>query len=260
MLELVGFAVLCFVVAIAGGVAGLVLGNLRLPAAVSIADTVAAGGGANVAISAVSAATAATKHIREGRMNWERFGWLMPPSLIGGFAGGVLATVVSAQLLLGFIAVVLFYGSYELFRWKPPAGKPFATAERVKPLPMSSVDKAVTALLGLVVGLLGGAVGLILGSLRLPALMRFTDDPPQLLVGTNLAAGVVVGIAGAIGHLTSGNSGFDVPVFLVGAAASLPGAWIGAKLTGRLPTETLVRVIASIVLVAAFAISAQAIF
>jgi uncharacterized membrane protein YfcA len=258
-LELIGFAILCFVVAVAGGVAGLVLGNMRLPAAVSISETVAAGGGANVAISAVSAATAATKHIREGRMNWQRFWWLMPTSLAGGFAGGVLATLVSANFLLGFIAVVLFYGSYELFRWTPPAGK-VATGPPGRPTPMTAIDKATTALIGLVIGVFGGAVGLILGSLRLPALLRFTDDSPQLLIGTNLSAGVVVGVAGAVGHLTSGSAGFDLPVFLVGAAASIPGAWVGAKLTGRLPTETLVHVIAGIVFVAGLAITSQVIF
>src|SRR6185369_12274658 len=103
-LELIGFAALCFTVAVAGGVAGLVLGNMRLPAAASIADTVAAGGGANVAISAVAAATAATKHIREGRINWTMFWWLAPPSLIGGLAGGYLATVIPGNALLLCIA------------------------------------------------------------------------------------------------------------------------------------------------------------
>ena len=113
-------------------------------------------------------------------------------------------------------------------------------------------------LIGLIVGVLGGAVGLILGSLRFPALLRFTGESPQKLVGTNLSAGVVVGVAGAIGHLTGGSAGFDWQVFAVGAVASPPGAWFGAKLTGRLPTVTLVRVIAGIVLVAAIAISIQA--
>ena len=255
-LELIGFAALCFTVAVAGGVAGLVLGNMRLPAAVSIADTVAAGGGANVAISAVAAATAATKHIRDGRINWQMFWWLAPPSLIGGFVGGLIANAVSATLLLAIIAAVLFYGSYELFRWQAPAAAPEVGAG--EPQGIRSGDRAVTVAIGLIVGVLGGAVGLILGSLRFPALLRFTGESPQKLVGTNLSAGVVVGIAGAIGHLTAGSAGFDVEVFAVGAIASPPGAWFGAKLTGRLPTVTLVRVIAFIVLLAAIAIAIQA--
>ncbi|MNC97478.1 hypothetical protein D3C83_151470 [compost metagenome] len=67
----------------------------------------------------------------------------------------------------------------------------------------------------------------------------------------------MVGVAGAIGHLTAGAAGFDWQLFAVGAACSIPGAYLGAHLTGRLNTVTLVRTIAAIVLVAAIAMLAQ---
>ena len=251
--EYIGFGALCFVVAVAGGVAGLVLGNMRLPAAVSISDTVAAGGGANVAISAVAAATAASKHIRDGRSNWTMCWWLAPPSLVGGLIGGYLATRVPGDALLVFIAVVLFYGSWELSQWVPAGERPEPEHHDGD----ARDHRMATVVIGLVVGVLGGAVGLILGSLRFPALLRFTDESPQQLVGTNLSAGVVVGVAGAVGHLTAGNAGFDWTLFAVGAVCSLPGAWLGAHLTGRLPTLTLVRTIAVIVFLAACAMLAQ---
>ena len=66
-MELALFAAWCFLVALAGGLVGLVLGNLRLPATVFVASSAAAGGGANLAISAIAALTAATVHIRAGR-------------------------------------------------------------------------------------------------------------------------------------------------------------------------------------------------
>ncbi|MGK2878065.1 MAG: sulfite exporter TauE/SafE family protein [Solirubrobacterales bacterium] len=254
MAEYIGFGALCFVVAVAGGVAGLVLGNMRLPAAASISDNVAAGGGANVAISAVAAATAATRHIREGRVNWTMFWWLAPPSLLGGLIGGYAATQVSGNALLLFIAIVLFYGSWELSQWLPADQRPVPGTAASS----AGDHRTATVAIGLIVGLLGGAVGLILGSLRFPALLRFTDEPPQMLVGTNLSAGVVVGVAGAIGHLTAGGAGFDATLFAIGAATSIPGAWLGAHLTGRLPTLALVRTIAAIVFVAAIAILVQA--
>ncbi|MBJ7354855.1 MAG: sulfite exporter TauE/SafE family protein [Thermoleophilaceae bacterium] len=249
MVEYIAFGAICFAVAVAGGVAGLVLGNLRLPAATSIAETVAAGGGANVAISAVAAATAATKHIREGRINWTMFWWLVPPSLVGGLVGGYLATVVPETALLLFISLVLFYGAWELSQWLPPE-------RRKQPVYDGSArgdHRVATVTIGLIVGILGGAVGLILGSLRFPALLRFTHESPQQLVGTNLSAGVVVGVAGAIGHLTAGDAGFDFTLFAVGAVCSAPGAYIGAHLTGRLSALALVRTIAAIVFIAACA-------
>ena len=56
---------------------------------------------------------------------------------------------------------------------------------------------------GAVIGLLGGFVGLILGSLRMPALLRLVGETPARAVGTNLAVGVCVGVAGLLGHLPS---------------------------------------------------------
>ena len=66
-MEMVLLAAWCFIVAVLGGPAGLVLGNIRLPAVLLLASSPAAGAGANVGISAVSAATASVTHIRAGR-------------------------------------------------------------------------------------------------------------------------------------------------------------------------------------------------
>ncbi len=49
----------------------------------------------------------------------------------------------------------------------------------------------------------------------------------------------------------------DLDVLLVGAAASIPGALIGSRLTGRLSQEQLIRAIAWVLLVAAAGIVAQ---
>ena len=69
VVEYVAFAVWCFSVALAGGLVGLVLGNLRLPLVVLLAASPAAGAKTNLAISAVSAATAAVAHMRAGHVN-----------------------------------------------------------------------------------------------------------------------------------------------------------------------------------------------
>jgi uncharacterized membrane protein YfcA len=68
-------AVWCFVVALAGGLVGLVLGNIRLPVVLLAASSPAAGAGANIGISAVAAATASIAHVRAGRVNWRLFAY-----------------------------------------------------------------------------------------------------------------------------------------------------------------------------------------
>ncbi len=90
----------------------------------------------------------------------------------------------------------------------------------------------------------------------MPALIRWVGETPQRAVGTNVCVGVCVGIAGAIGHLPSG--GPDWRVAAIGAAASIPGALFGSRLTGRLSDTQLVRAIGVILLVAATAMVAQA--
>ena len=111
---------------------------------------------------------------------------------------------------------------------------------------------------GAVIGLLGGFVGLILGSLRMPALLRLVGESPSRAVGTNLLVGVCVGIAGLLGHLESAAP--DASIVLVGSAASIPGALLGARLTGRLSEAQLVRAIAVVLLVAGVAAALQALF
>jgi uncharacterized membrane protein YfcA len=90
----------------------------------------------------------------------------------------------------------------------------------------------------------------------MPALLRLVGAGPARAAGTNLAVGVCVGIAGALGHLPS--EAPDWRVAAVGAAASMPGAVMGARITGRLSEEALIRAIAVVVAVAAVATGAQA--
>jgi uncharacterized membrane protein YfcA len=244
--EVLGFAAWCFVVAVVGGVVGLVLGNLRLPLVVVLASTPAAGAGTNLAISAVAAATAAVTHLRAGRFNPRLFAVMAPPSVLGAVLGGYASGRLPGDALLGVIAVVLLVSGVQLLR------RPEAPPRAAGPL-----DEVAAAGAGLAIGVVGGVVGLILGSLRMPALLRWVGEVPHRAVGTNLAVGVCVGIAGALAHLP--DAAPDVPLLVVGAAASVPGALVGARLTGRLTDRALVQAIGVVLLVAAAATAAQAI-
>jgi uncharacterized membrane protein YfcA len=101
-------------------------------------------------------------------------------------------------------------------------------------------------LAGAAIGAIGGLIGLILGTLRVPALIRWIGEDHQRAIGTNLVIGVAVGAAGLLGHLPTG---VDWTLLAVGAASSIPGALIGSHFTGRLSAATLLRAIGVILLV-----------
>ena len=82
--------------------------------------------------------------------------------------------------------------------------------------------------MGLAVGLLGGAVGLILGSIRLPALIRVLKVDPRIAAGTNLVIGFVMGSVGWIGHAIKGDVDYQRLILMGSGAAvgSYYGAWM----------------------------------
>jgi uncharacterized membrane protein YfcA len=234
-LELIVVCLWSFTVALAGGAVGLVLGNIRLPVVLLVASSPAAGAGANIGISGVAAFTAAAVHIRAGRINWRLFAWMAPPSMAGAVAGGLISGAISGTALLIVIGVALVYFGVDLLRPKVESRPPERSGE---------LDVRAAVVSGALIGVLGGLVGLILGALRMPALLRWVGEGPARAVGTNLAVGFWVGV--------------DWAVLGAGAAASIPGALLGARLTGRMSERQLLRAIGAVLVVAGSATALQA--
>ena len=245
VLTLVGVGIWCFLVALAGGLVGLVLGNIRLPVLLFAAASPAAAGGANIAVSGLAAAAASITHIRARRVDWRLVAWMLPPSVLGAIGGGAAASYVPADALRILIGSALLLFGIDLLR--PRRSGPI-------PPPRAEPDIRAAVLSGAVIGVLGGLIGLILGSLRMPALLRWVGEEPARAVGTNLVVGVAVGLAGLVGHLPGG---IDWTLLEVGAAGSVPGALLGSRLTGRLSPANLLRAVGVILLIAGIAAIAQ---
>jgi uncharacterized protein len=271
-LELVLFCAWCFAVAVAGGAVGLVLGNIRLPAVLLVTSSPAAGAGANIGISGVAAFAAAAAHIRAGRINWRLFAWMAPPSMAGAVAGGLVSGAIPDTALLIVIGVTLLYFGIDLLRkegrdpkrragsGEPRPGGDEGLGGQARPGGEArnrgaALDIRAAVVSGALIGLLGGLVGLILGALRMPALLRWVGEVPHRAVGTNLAVGFWVGVAGVAGHLPGG---VDWTALGAGAAASVPGALLGARLTGRMSERQLLRAIGAVLVVAGAATLVQA--
>jgi len=223
---------------------GLVLGTLRLPFIVIATGSPLAAAGTNIAISAAAAGAGGLRHAREGRVDWRVVAWIAFPSMAGAVAGALLADDVPNSLLYGLIAAVLLWSGIDL-ALRPMAARPRARLRLGR-----------GSALSFVIGALGGAVGVILGTLRMPTLIRAVGMDVRRAVGTNLVAGFLVGVAAFATHAIE--RGIDWSVLVAGLAGAIPGGWLGARATGRVPEDTL-RVALGIVLVIvaiAFAVEA----
>jgi uncharacterized membrane protein YfcA len=224
-----------FVAGYLGSMLGLVLGTLRLPLIVWLTGSPIAAAGTNIAISAASAAAGSLRHARAGRIDWRIVAWMAPPSVLGAVLGALVADDVPEDLLFAAIAAVLVWSGIDL------ALRP------VHPRPLSRLRLWPAVASGFGIGALGGAVGVILGTLRMPALLRGVGMDVRRAAGTNLVVGFLLGVAGFAAH--AGSFGVDEATLAAGLAGAIPGGWLGAHATGRID-ENVLRLALGTVLVA----------
>ncbi|MCA9717174.1 MAG: sulfite exporter TauE/SafE family protein, partial [Myxococcales bacterium] len=100
---------------------------------------------------------------------------------------------------------------------------------------------------GASLGLLAGLVGLLLGTLRLPLMLRFVRVTPREAIGSNMAIGAITGLLAGAATLLEGH--VHLLSFAVLAPVTLLGSALGARATGRIRRATLHRLIAAILVV-----------
>ena len=244
--ELALAAVGSFVAGYVGSMLGLVLGTLRLPLLVWLAGSSVAAAGTNIAISAAAAASGSVGHAREGRVDWRLVAWMAPPSVAGAVLGALVADDVSERLLQALIAAVLLWSGVDL------AFRPVQPRVRERP----RLWPAVTG--GFGIGALGGAVGVILGTLRMPTLVRGVGLDVKRAAGTNLVVGFLLGVAGFAAHV--GASGIEWKLLAAGLAGAIPGGWLGARAAGRHDEDALRAALGAVLVLVGLAFALQAAF
>ena len=230
-------------VGVLGGFVGLALGTMRLPALLLMGIPAPSAAGVNIMVSSLSALTGSIRHLREGRVNLRIVLVMGVPAFAGAFIGGFGSRWAPEALLVSLAGLLVFWQGVEfLIRVVPRGGGPGSARENLwGGTPAFTGNRmALEAGIGLAVGLLGGAVGLILGSIRLPALIRILRVDPRIAAGTNLFIGFVMGSVGWIGHLAQGHVNY--PLLAMMAASAMVGSYYGAKLTGRVSLDRLIGV------------------
>lgn len=223
---------------------GLVLGTLRLPLILVATGNPVAAAGTNIAISAAAAGSGGLRHLRAGRVDWNVVAWMAPPSIVGAVVGALLADDVSEALLYAVIAAVLVWSGIDL-ALRPIAARPREHLRLVR-----------GSAFGLLIGAIGGAVGVILGTLRMPALVRSVGLDVRRAAGTNLVVGFLLGVAGFLTHAAA--TGIEWSILGAGLAGAIPGGWLGANATGRISEDALRYALGAVLVVVGVAFAVQA--
>ena len=220
----------------------LLMGVFKLHPAVAI--------GTDLWFAAVTKTGGAVAHHRHGHVDHRITGLLLAGSIPAALAtiglmhatgitkqwAGTLTFALGIALLLTAVTVAYRQAwlavGLRLERWIPGSRKPL-----------------FTLLCGLLLGVLvslssigAGAIGATLILLLYPRL------PAHRLVGTDIAHAVPLTLVAGIGHATLGHVDWGLLAALL--VGSLPGIWLGARLTKSMP-ERLVRALLSAALVTA---------
>ncbi len=215
-------------------------------------------------------------HLRHGTVNLRLVGWLCAGSVPAAFCGVLIARALGdgadiqrvIQIGMG-VALLLATGGLVMRGWlslKDRARSRTANADPADPVkpadlagsadaagpaePAVQVRPLPTALVGAVGGLVVGITSVGSGSLIIVALLAlYPVLKANQLVGTDLVQAVPLVISAALGHLLFGDFRLEVTVALL--AGSIPGVYLGSRISARAPGGLIRRALAFVLLASA---------
>jgi uncharacterized membrane protein YfcA len=206
-------------------------------------------------------------HLRRGTVNLALVGWLCAGSVPAAFCGVLIAralgtgqdiqivikTAVGVALLIaagglavrGYLALTDRAARRTDDRRTAMPGEPAATV-----LPVVTVRPLPTLLIGIVGGLVVGMTSVGSGSLIIVALLAlYPKLKANQLVGTDLMQAVPLVMSAAVGHLMFGDFKMEVTAALL--VGSIPGVYLGSRISSRAPGGLVRRVLAFVLLASA---------
>jgi uncharacterized membrane protein YfcA len=200
-------------------------------------------------------------HLRRGTVHLGLVRWLCIGSVPGAFSGVLIARALGRgedvqQLVRTALGVALLLAAFGLIarayvRLLEHARR---RSGRAAPLSQERPDIAVKPVPTVILGLLGGiVVGLTSvgsGSLIIIALMMlYPRLTASQLVGTDLVQAVPLVASAALGHILFGDFKMELTTGLL--LGCIPGVWVGAHLSARLPGGLVRRALAFVLLASA---------
>jgi len=228
-------ALLSFGLAYLGASVGLVLGQLRLPALVFWLNSPTMGAATSLAISTVAGLVGAVRHTWSGRVKVRLLLSVGVPSAVAAYVTARYAASLDPDLVEAAIGATLTLASISML----------VRSDRETPMeieaPRAHPRMVLEVLVGATLGAVAGIVGLMMGTLRLPLMLRLGAEPAEA-IGTNMAIGCITGLFAGVATFMAGS--IDWLSFGMVTPATMLGAHLGASATGRLDKQTLRTLIA----------------
>ena len=223
------------IIGVMGGLVGIPLGVIRLPAMIAVGVDPFVAAGTNLLISVVGSAAASWPAFAQKRVDSKVVFILGVPAIIGALIGGLYADIVPVWLLLSTVSFFLLWSSisliYRSIAVMRETGEKIYTNTNEYRVILGKFIMARESTLGGIIGLVGGASGLALAVLRMPVLMHSLKMDPGRAAGTNLAITILVGLAGFTGHMIEGR--FDWTILIIAGGTAMIGMYFGSLLTGK---------------------------
>ena len=232
MLLLIG--VISFGLAFIGSSVGLILGHLRLPLLIQYLGSAPAGAACNLLVSGVGAMSGTVRHLIGGRVSVSCLVLMGLPSVVGAALAAFLFTRHVSHVYAYFVIGVMLVVSGINLLWKTDTDKPNG--------PTATPNVLLEILIGLGLGALAAVTGLMLGSLRLPMMIKWLRIDPRVAVGSNMAIGCMTALVAATTSFFSAENlewGAIQQALLVLAPPTILGGYMGSWITGRLRKETV---------------------
>ena len=258
-----------FLVAVIVGLTGMGGGALMTPMLVTFFGvSPLAAVSSDLVAAAVMKPVGSAVHYRRGTIDLRLVGWLCAGSVPAAFCGVLLAralgdgehvqTVVEKAMGVALLlaATGLVVRGYQALK-DNAAGRTGAgrrTVERGEPAatatPEITVRPVPTVLVGLVGGLVVGITSVGSGSLIIVALLAlYPTLKANQLVGTDLLQAVPLVFAAALGHLLFGDFRLEVTAALL--VGSVPGVYLGSRISSRAPGGLIRRILAFVLVASA---------
>ncbi|MGY5149867.1 MAG: sulfite exporter TauE/SafE family protein [Candidatus Nitrosopumilus sp. bin_68KS] len=252
----VGLILIGLLVGVAIGLSGLGGAPLLLPPLIIIGIPPQLVIGANLAFIFVTKLFASILHGKERNINWKALGFLLVPvvpvmlfaswiwtGIKDNYGSDILDTVI--LLLLG----VLLLGT-SLYMIKNNVLKKSSNDDTFLPHRYFTRGEKTTFLgTSCIISFITQIASSGAGAMILPVLVKKCHCPPKHVAGTSVLFGVAISAVGTILHYNIGNIPFLLVLFLL--MGSIPGVFLGVKLTSKISPRKLIATFSMIILIAA---------